>query len=144
MPIEGGGRLRIIQEYRRVTEEIAVIESKIESANRQMRYLWRAHGHSTFGGIDYSAVRVQGSGFSPGDMESALKVFLEIQQMQEELAELYAQLDKLKQTIQRLGNKRQQAVILRIEGKTYDEIACRLGITKRQAIRRCEFCENVT
>lgn len=127
--------MRIIQEYRRVTEEIAVIESKIESANRQMRYLWRAHGHSTFGGIDYSAVRVQGSGFSPGDMESALKVFLEIQRMQEELAELHEQLERLRGTINKLGNKRKIALMMRIDGKTNDQIAAEMRMTTRQVER---------
>lgn len=122
--------MSIILEYRKVTEEIAVAESKLTRARRE---IWRQCGSKGGGGttVDYARLPVQTSGYSPGDLEAGFQAWLDYQQLLEDIEGLYRQLEALRETINKLGDTRKRIIMMRIDGYTQRQIATELGYSKR-------------
>lgn len=130
----------IIEEYRKLTENIAVIRSCITSTKREKNKLIRENINIPRGlsAIDYSIPAVQTSLFQ-GDLASAyIKIHdfeTELMDLEEELKQLYGQRDELERVINDLGDVEKKAMMLRIKGYTNRKISEKMHYSERQIER---------
>lgn len=128
----------IIDEYRRLTEEIAVTESRITSAERELKKLSATYAPRGIGSLDYSAERVSGGKGAPSMDEMFRKMMdlnTELVNDREELQSLHWQRDKLSEVIDALGCQQKKVLMYRISGLSNARIAQRLGCSKRHVER---------
>jgi DNA-binding NarL/FixJ family response regulator len=123
----------IIEEYRRLTENIAVIKSSIASTKRAITKLIYANKPCDIGAIDYTKPVVQTS-HSQDDVISAYRKIhdLEVdkQELELELKALYEQRDEVEKVINDLGDIEKKAMMLRIKGYSNQKIADILHYSK--------------
>lgn len=124
----------IIEEYRKLTEDIAVIKSCIVSTERDINRTINTYQPGDAGAIDYSNPTVQTS----ISQESLSEVWIrlhdlnaELQDLKEELKSLYKQKDELERTINDLGDIEKKAMMLRIKGFSNWKIAKELHYSVR-------------
>lgn len=131
----------IIEEYRELTEKIAVIQSCISTNKREKRKLIEANLNIPLGlgAIDYTKPAVQTSLFQ-GDLVSA---FIKIHdyeteqfELEAELESLYEQRDNLEDTINDLGDVKKKVIMLRIKGCTNQEIADILNYQDKRSVEK--------
>ena len=130
--------MNIIDEFRRVTEEIYTIKSRLTSINRDINKLINAYRPGGIKGIDYSADKVQSNNMQ-------IDIFSNYARMQEllrdrdstelELKSLYAQRDELEKCINDLGDINKKVLMLKIKGYTNWQVADKLHYSVRQIER---------
>lgn len=116
----------IIEEYRQLTEDIAVIKSCITSTERDIKKTINTYSPGDLGAIDYSKPVVQTS----CSQESIAEVWTrlhdlnaELQNLKAELESLYEQRDELEKVINGLGDVEKKVMMLRIKGYSNWKIA---------------------
>lgn len=118
--------LNIIEEFRRVTEDIAVVKSCLTSINRDINKLINAYRPGDIKGIDYSKDKVQSNNM-PLDIFSNYtkmqELFKERDNTELELKSLYTQRDELEKCINDLGDIEKKAMMLRVKGYSNWRIA---------------------
>lgn len=132
--------MKIIDEYKRVTEDIAVIKSQLQRARRNLDKNVNIYKPSDLKGIDYSQERVQSSNNQPNIMEIAVKICsykLSIDDLHKELDSLYKQRAKLEKTINELGDLKKQILMLQIKGYQQWKIARELHYSQRWIEKIC-------
>lgn len=128
----------IIQEYQRLTEEIAVIDSKIQSAERELRKLSATYAPAGVSGIDYSKDRVTGGPGTPDLVDVVCRmteINMALMDMRAELQDLRSQRDKLQEVIESVGNQHKKVLMYKIEGLSNAQIARRMNRSKRHVER---------
>lgn len=123
----------IIEEYRELTESIAVIKSCIISTDRDIKKTINTYQPGDVGAIDYSKPVVQTS----ISQESLTTVWtrlhdlnIELQNLKDELESLYKQRDDLEKVINDLGDTEKKFMMLRIKGYSNQRIADVLHYSK--------------
>jgi FtsZ-binding cell division protein ZapB len=124
----------IIEEYRELTEDIAVIKLCITSCERDIKKTINTYQPSDLGAINYDKPCVQSS----NSQESISLVLIklhdlqeELQDLQDELQSLYKQRDDLERTINDLGDVEKKAMMLRIKGLSNWKIAKEMNYSVR-------------
>lgn len=128
----------IIEEYRELTEDIAVIKSCITSTERDIKKTINTYKPSDIGAIDYEKPAVQTSCSQESISTVYAKIHdleLELQNLKDELQSLYKQRDELERTINDLGDKEKKAMMLRIKGYSNWKIAKYMNYSERQIER---------
>lgn len=144
--------MKIIEEYKNLTEEIAVIKSRIKTAKRKLDKNINIYKPSELKGIAYDQVKTQTtmrqqSIFITGNNILNLQEF--IKESKKELKELEEQRKELENTINELGDVKKQVMFLLIKGYTQQRIADELHYSKRWIEKICvkikkEFGESST
>lgn len=126
--------MNIIDEFRRVTEEMAVAESVLNSINRDIRQNINAYKPNQMGGIDYSKDKIQNSNMQ-------LDIFSNYAELQglwedrdraeKDFEEIKAQRDSLEKTINSLGDIEKKVLMRRIKGYSNRQIADELHYSLR-------------
>ncbi len=134
--LQGGEYLNktIIEEYREITEAIAVVKSSIKSTNRAISKLVYTYSPKDIGAIDYSKPAVQTSNvpISVTDVYRQIHdLETERQQLETELKSLYEQRDELEKVINDLGDTEKRCMMLRIKGYSNHRIAKELNYSVR-------------
>lgn len=130
----------IIEEYRRLTECIAVVKSSLISNKREINKLIRVNINIPcgLGAVDLTKPAVQTS-FFQGDLVAAyIKIHdleIEQQELEKELQSLYEQRDELEKTINGLGDVEKKAMMLRIKGYPNWKIAKEMNYSVRHIQR---------
>lgn len=141
----------IIEEYRNLTESIAVIRSCITSTKREKFKLINENMNIPRGlsAIDYTVPAVQTSLFQ-GDLASAyIKIHdleTELMSLEKEFEALLEQRNDLEKVINDLGDVEKKVMMLRIKGCTNRKIAERLHYSERgieNIFKRIKEKENV-
>lgn len=130
--------MNIIDEYRKLTEDIAVIDSKITSASREVKKLIDTYKPAEIKAVDYSSDRVKSSIVvrSLLDVTDDINIFkLEIKKLRSERRNLVAQRKKLDDVVDGLGDSKKKVVMMKICGKTIAEIADEMNYSERQIYR---------
>lgn len=143
--------MRIIQEYRRLTEEIAVIESRVKSRERERAKLKWEGIPGDIKGIDYSGVKIQSNSYQPESLDIALiyiQLTEQLEEMRKELGELRQQRTEIEEVINQFSGIEKQVLMYRIQGLTLEEIAVKLSyslawITKVSARISKEYSESI-
>jgi DNA-directed RNA polymerase specialized sigma24 family protein len=131
----------IIEEYRELTENIAVVQSCIITNQREKRKLIESNLNfpSSLGAIDYTKPAVQTSLFQ-GDLVSAfIKIHdyeTEQMELEVELKSLNEQRDKIENIINDLGDVKKKVIMLRIKGCTNQEIADILNYQDKRSVEK--------
>lgn len=130
--------MKIIEEYRNLTEEIAVIDSQITSKQREIQQLKDTYKPLEIKAVCYSEVTSK-AGYHPKDL---LDVTDEINELVEEVKELkslkielHEQRHKLEEVIDGFGDKKKKVVMMRIKGMTISEIADEMNYCERHVWR---------
>jgi predicted nucleic acid-binding Zn-ribbon protein len=138
--------MKIIEEYKRLTEEIAVLESKLESARRELKKQMNQYKPGELKGIDYSDEKVQTSTHQQ-DMLETYDVIKELQsrikQLEEELMAVLNQRQKLEDVIDNIGGRHKRVMMLYIQGKEKNEIAEIMSYDPRHVLRLKDECETM-
>jgi|SRR5665647_65068 len=124
----------IIEEYRELTEDIAVIKSCITSTERDIKRTINTYQPRDIGAIDYTKPAVQTS--IAQDTLSAIYTRLhdfetELQNLKEELQSLFVQRDELEKVINDLGDIEKKVMMLRIKGYPNWKVAKYLNYSER-------------
>lgn len=130
--------MKIIDEYRRLTEEIAVLESRIISQERQLRKVSDIYAPAGVSSLDYSKERVAGGPARPdmiGVAGQIIEITIDLNNDRAELKDLHTQRDKLREVIGTLGCRLKKVLMYKIEGCSNNQIATRLGCSKRHVER---------
>lgn len=134
----------IIEEYRLLTEDIAVVKSCITSNERKITYLLCGNRPREIGAVDLTKPKVQSSGFQD-DLITACRRIHDLEQeltdLRIELKSLYDQRNELEKAINDLGDLRKQIVMLKIKGWSTHRIAKKFSYTERrinQIVKECE------
>lgn len=124
----------IIDEYRELTEDIAVIKSCITSTERDIKNTINTYQPKELGAIDYNKPTVQTS----CSQESLSVVYTrlhdletELQNLKNELQSLYQQRDELEKVINGLGDVEKKVMMLRIKGYPNWKIAKEMNYSQR-------------
>lgn len=135
--------MKIIDEYRMLTEEIAVINSKITTTNREINKLLDTYKPSSLKAINYEDVSVQTSRVEASLLlttDRINKLKKRLKKLEEELRSVTDQRDKIEKTINEYGNLRKKVIMLRIKGHTIEEVASELNYSTRHIDRLiCEI-----
>lgn len=124
----------IIEEYRKLTEDIAVIKSCIVSTERDIKRTINTYQPGDAGAIDYSKPAVQTSISQESLSEVWIRLHdlnVELQDLKEELKSLYKQRDELERTINDLGDIEKKTMMLRIKGFSNWKIAKEMNYSVR-------------
>ena len=130
--------MNIIDEYRKLTEDIAIIDSKITSASREIKKLIDIYKPSDLKAIDYSADRVQCSVVvrSLLDVTDDINVFkLEIKNLRSERNKLVAQRKKLEDVVDGFNDCKKRVIMMRVRGMKICEIALEMNYSERHVNR---------
>jgi seryl-tRNA synthetase len=130
----------IIQEYRSVTENIAVSKSRLQTVKRELCKNKNAFSPKDAQGIDYSKERVQSSMHQESMIVVVHRIYELIEEqerLERELEELKVQQKELEKTINSLGDIKKQVLMLQIKGYPQYRIARELNYSKRHIERIC-------
>lgn len=123
----------IIEEYRELTEDIAVIKSCITSCERDIKKTINTYQPSDLSAVNFDKPCVQSS----NSQESIGLVLVklhdlqeELQSLKDELESLYKQRDDLEKVINDLGDIEKKVMMLRIKGYSNQRIADVLHYSK--------------
>ena len=125
--------MKIIQEYKRVTEDIAVIKSKIKTVKRELDKNINRYKPSDIKAINYDKEKVQTSMYQESILVVANNIFNLQQTMKEfeqELQELMEQRGELEDIINTLNNLEQKVCVMRIQGHSIKKIAWKLNYSE--------------
>lgn len=128
--------MQIIDEYKKLTEDTAVVKSKLATTNRGIKKFLAKNCPSDAQGIDYTKDRVQSSLQIP-NIHELEELIEQMQELESDLKELYEQRDELEQTINDLGDLKKQVVMLQIKGYTQLQIAKALSYSKSYIEKIC-------
>jgi DNA-binding NarL/FixJ family response regulator len=123
----------IIEEYRELTEDIAVIKSCIISTERDINKEIKAFKPNDLGAIDYSKPTVQTSFCQESLTTVCIKLHdlnTELEDLKNELNSLYKQRDEIEKVINDLGDIEKKVIMLRIKGYSNQRIADVLHYSK--------------
>lgn len=118
--------MNIIEEYRRVTGDIAVINSCLTTINREIKRLIYADKPGDIKGIDYAKDKIQTSNMQMdifGNYAKLQELFKERDRTELELESLYTQRNELEKVINDLGDIEKRVMMLRIKGYSNWRIA---------------------
>lgn len=118
--------MNIIDEYRRITERIAVQESQLVTATRDLKKVMDIYKPSDSKAITYDQERVQTSMQQQSIFVTAKNIEILtgfIKEVKEELEELYSIKKNLEDTINELGDIRKKVLMYRIQGYSLSKIA---------------------
>lgn len=118
--------MNIIDEFRRVTEDIYIIKSKLYSINREINKLINAYKPSEVKGIDYSKDRVQNNNMQIDVFDNYAKMqdlLRDRDNVEKEIDDLYKQRGELEKCINDLGDINKKVLMLKIKGFTNWKIA---------------------
>ncbi|QUH28239.1 hypothetical protein [Vallitalea guaymasensis] len=110
--------MNIIDEYRRITERIAVQESQLITAKRDLQKNMKIYIPLEVKGIDYSQDKIQTSLYQQDIFTTAnnIKILTGfIKELEEELEELYGQRKGLEKTINSLADIKKQYIMYKIK-----------------------------
>lgn len=130
--------MEIIAEYRRLTRELAVVNSKIKSKERELNKIVDAYAPAGCKALDYSKPQVQSNRHVPDIVDLAGKIYDingELVALRKERDEIMAQRDELDKCIDSLGDMPAKAMMLRIKGYNNRQIAYEIGYTRRHVER---------
>jgi DNA-binding NtrC family response regulator len=138
--------LNIIQEYKILTEEIAVAKSHLTRAKRDLKKQMETYKPNEAKGIDYSVERVQTSAKEQDIMCTANNICVLtnlIKELEEELKELYKQRQELEDTINSLGDIEKQYIMYKTKDPRMPvwKIAQKLHIGKASLYRKINKVE---
>lgn len=139
-------KLKIIDEYRQITEQIAVLKSQKTSVERDLTKMSMTFRPLELKGMDYSMERVQRSSNQTNMFEMAegiVNAQFEIQLISAELESWYKQRAELERVINELGDIKKRVVMLQIKGYPQWKIAKELNYSKRQIERIIADSKNV-
>lgn len=128
----------IIDEYRKIIEDIAVVKSQITSINREKSKLIYTYSPKDIGAVDYSKPAVQVSNVPISITDAYIQIQdieTGIQPLESELKSLYKQRDELERVIDDLGDKEKKALMLRIKGYPNWRIAKEMSYSQRHVER---------
>lgn len=130
--------MNIVDEYRRITELIAVQKSQLATAKRDLQRNMNIYKPSDTKGIDYSQDKVQSSMqqqniFTTAKNISILTNF--IKEVTDELEQLNQQQRELEETINKLGDTKKKTIIYSIKGIPSSKIAKKVHVSER-TVRR--------
>lgn len=118
--------MNIIDEYRKVTEDIAVVKSCLTSINRDIKKLINAYRPGDVKSIDYSKDRVKTSNYQIDIFDNYTKMqdlFKERDNTELELKSLYTQRNELEKVINDLGDINKKVIMLKVKGYTNWKVA---------------------
>lgn len=124
----------IIDEYRKITEDIAVVKSRIKSINREKSKLIYTYSPKDVGAIDYTKPAVQTSNVPISVTDAYIQIHdleTEGQLIESELKSLNEQRDELEKVINDLGDNEKRCMMLRIKGYPNYRIAKELNYSVR-------------
>lgn len=130
--------MNIIDEYKRVLELIAIQESQLETAKRDLQKNMNTYKPADSKGIDYSKDKIQSSIQQQDILTTAKNIYILtsfIQETETELKQLNLQRKKLEDTIDDLGDTRKQIVMYRLRKYPIWKIANTLHISSRTVDR---------
>lgn len=130
--------MNIIDEYRRIIEFIAVQKSQLTTAKRDLQRNMNIYKPAEAKGIDYSQDKVQSSMQQQSIFIIAKNIYILtnfIQEIEDELEELYKQQMELEKTINNLGDTRKQIIMYRLKNYPIWKIANRLHLSTRTVDR---------
>lgn len=130
--------MNIIDEFRRVTEEIYTYKSKLASIIREINKLINSYKPGEIKGIDYSKDKVQSNFMQIDIFDNYAKMqelFKERDSTELELKSLYAQRDELEKCINDLGDINKKVLMLKIKGYTNWQVANVLHYSPRHIER---------
>lgn len=130
--------MKIIEEYKRLTEEIAVAESKLESARRELKKQVDQYKPSDLKAIDYSNEKVQTS-VHQQDMVETYDIIEEIKDniklTEKDLIAVKSQRKKIEDVINDIGGRHKQVLMLMTKGERPVQIAEKMGVDIRHVFR---------
>lgn len=124
----------IISEYKKLTEDIAVVKSCIKSVDREKSKLIYTYSPKAIGAIDYSKPAVQTSNVPISITDAYIQIHeleAEKHQLEGELISVEDQRDELEKIIDSLGDIEKRCIMLRIKGYTNYRIAQKLNYSVR-------------
>ncbi len=126
--------MNIIDEFRRVTEEMAIARSNVHRANRVLaKFIW-GNFPKDLTGVGYSDIKVQNN-VNILDLAESLyqrdKYIANRDMAEAEYEELETQLEELEKAINNLGDIEKKAMMLRIKGYSNRQIADELHYSLR-------------
>lgn len=124
----------IISEYKKLTEDIAVVKSRIKSVDREKSKLIYAYSPKAIGAIDYSKPAVQTSNVPISITDAYTQIHeleAEKKQLEGELISAEDQRNELEKIIDSLGDIEKKCIMLRIKGYTNYRIAQKLNYSVR-------------
>ncbi len=124
----------IISEYKKLTEDIAVVKSRIKSVDREKSKLIYAYSPKSIGAIDYSKPAVQTSNVPISITDAYTQIHeleAEKKQLEGELISAEDQRNELEKIIDSLGDIEKKCIMLRIKGYTNYRIAQKLNYSVR-------------
>lgn len=130
--------MEIIAEYRKLTKDLAVVDSRIKSKERELNKIVDVYAPADCKGLDYSKPQVQSSRNVPDIIDVAAKIYevnTELVSLRKERDEIQAQRDALDKCIDSLGDMPAKAMMLRIRGFSNRQIACEIGFSRRHVER---------
>lgn len=127
--------MEIIKEFRLVTEQIAVVKSRIRSAERDLeKFIYKSYCPPDVKAIEYKE-RVQTS-MHQIDMFEMAKNIIETQSrihmLKVELESWYDQRDELEKTINSLGDVKKKVAMLLVKGEKQWRIAKEMNYSTRR------------
>lgn len=131
--------MKIIDEYRFITEQIALLKSQITTAARELTKLSMAYRPSEVSGIDYGE-RVQSSLYQTPVIETAeaiIRTQQQIQLLNAELESWQKQRDELEKSINEIGEPNNKIIMLKIKGMKHWQIAREVHFSKSWVDKVC-------
>jgi DNA-binding NtrC family response regulator len=132
--------MNIIQEYKIITEKIAVVKSQLISAKRDLRKNMNLYKPADSRAITYDKEKVQTSMQQQDFIVTAKNICILtnfINELQEELEELYKQREELEKTINSLGDIEKQFIMYKTKDPKMPmwKIANKLHIDRKTLYR---------
>lgn len=130
--------MKIIDEYKELTEEIAVINSKIVRTEREIEKLMNTYRPCEIKAIDYGTEVVQSSKVQDSLFfitDSINKLKKELEKLELESKSVTNQREEIEKVINSYGNCKKKIIMRRIKGDTVNEIACEFNYSKAHVRR---------
>lgn len=133
-------KLEIIKEYKNIIEQIATLNSRIETAERELKKNIDIYKPSNLKAISYDNTRVKISHNQQSIIKTANNIYElneKITSMKTERKSLKIQLRKLENVIYSLGDTKKKIIMLQIKGYTQSQIAEKLNYSLRWIEKLC-------
>lgn len=130
--------MKIIDEFRRLTEEIAVCESQKQSLEREITKQSDQYKPKEIKAIDYEEEKVKTSTHQQSMIETYDEIVSlnhSLKERENELDILYSQRNHLEDVVDGMGDRRKKAIMMRIKRKKANEIKDATGYCERHVHR---------
>lgn len=130
--------MKIINEFRRLTEEIAVCESQKQSLEREINKQSDQYKPKEIKAIDYEEEKVETSTHQQSMIDTydeIVSLNCSLKERENELDILYAQRNHLEDVVDGMGDRRKKAIMMRIKRKKPYEIEEATGYCERHVHR---------